>query len=88
MTTLIKQDLDEFNKFVQSYPNAEDDLSLEDYVCLWRAANERDETIAAIREGLDDLEAGRVRPADAVMADLRQYGRSRSRLGPSHGIFD
>ena len=72
MTALIEQDLDEFNKFVQAHPNAEDNLSLEDYICLWRAASERDETIAAIREGLDDLEAGRVRPADAVMADLRQ----------------
>lgn len=72
MTTLIEQDLGEFNKFVQSYPNAGDNLSLEDYICLWRAASERDETIAAIREGLDDLEAGRTRPADAVLDDLRQ----------------
>ena len=37
-TGLIEQDLDEFNKFVQTYPHAGDDLSLEDYVCLWRAA--------------------------------------------------
>ena len=41
MTTLIEQDLGEFNKFVQSYPNAGDNLSLEDYIYLWRAASER-----------------------------------------------
>ena len=72
ITTLIEQDLDEFNKFVQAYPNAGDDLSLEDYICLWRAAIERDETIAAIREGLDDAQAGRVRPAVLVLSELRQ----------------
>ena len=90
MTALIEQDLDEFNKFVQAHPNFEDNLSLEDYVCLWRAASERDETIAAIREGLDDLEVGRVRPADAVMAALRQRlgVRGWSRYGRSHGTID
>ncbi len=36
---------------------------------------ERDETIAAIREGLADLEAGRAKPARAALKALaRKYG--------------
>lgn len=72
MTTLIEQDLDEFRQFVQTRRHDVNNLSLEDYVCLWRAARERDETVIAIQAGLDDLESGRVRPAEDVMADLRQ----------------
>ena len=37
-----------------------------------RDLQEREDTLAAIREGLADVAAGRVRPADEVMAELRQ----------------
>ncbi len=40
------------------------------------AANaERDAIVAAIREGLDDVKAGRIKPARAVLGRLaRKYG--------------
>jgi predicted transcriptional regulator len=51
-------------------------LTLEDALGLWEYENsseeEREETLTAIREGLDDLDAGRTRPAYEVLAALRQ----------------
>jgi len=41
---------------------------------LWR---EREETIAAIREGLADVEASRTFPADVVVRELRAKLRGR-----------
>lgn len=46
---------------------SEEDLLLE----AMRALQDRNETIGGIREGLADLEAGRVRPLDVVDAELR-----------------
>ena len=70
---VIEHDLRDFEKFVmdsaEEHPQS---LDLEDYVCLWRARREREDTAVAIQEGLDDLAAGRVRPAADVMAELRQ----------------
>ena len=71
--SVIERELEDFQRFVLSQSQtAPGDLALEDYICLWRAQRERHETIVAIREGLDDLEAGRVRPAEEVLAELRQ----------------
>lgn len=71
--TGIAQDLEDFDRFVLGRLRDEaNELSLEDYVCLWRAERERADTIAAIQEGLDDLAAGRVRPAEDVLRGLRQ----------------
>jgi hypothetical protein len=70
---VIERDLDDFQQFVRGRLRDEpDQLSLEDYVCLWRAERERDEAIAAIQEGLDDLAVGRVRPAETVLTELRR----------------
>jgi len=45
-----------------------------------RALGERHEELAAIQAGIDDSEAGRVRPFDDVDADLRrQFGFSNER---------
>jgi|WetSurMetagenome_2_1015567.scaffolds.fasta_scaffold1000943_1 Arc/MetJ-type ribon-helix-helix transcriptional regulator len=46
---------------------SEDEVLLE----AMRALHERDEAIASIKEGLLDLEAGRVRPLNAVDIELR-----------------
>ena len=71
--SVIERDLRDFEQFViQAAAGSDDDLALEDYVCLWRARQERESTCEAIREGLDDLNAGRVRSADEVIAELRQ----------------
>lgn len=70
---VIERDLRDFEQFVMDSVDAKSDaLALEDYVCLWRAQREQQDTTAAIQEGLDDLAAGRVRPAAEVMAELRR----------------
>ena len=46
--------------------------TLDDLVIEWESTQHRDEINAAIREGIDDIEAGRHRPAAEVMADLRK----------------
>ena len=71
--SVIERDLRSFEQFVLDRAEApSNDLDLEDYVCLWRATQEREETLAAIQEGMADIAAGRTRPADEVMAELRQ----------------
>lgn len=47
---------------------SEDDLLLEAMLAL----RERDEAVAGIRQGLADLDAGRVRPLANVDAELRR----------------
>ena len=70
---VIEHDLRDFEKFVMnSVEDHPEVLDLEDYVCLWRARREREDATIAIQEGLDDLAAGRVRPAAEVIAELRQ----------------
>ena len=46
---------------------SEDDVLVE----AMQALRDRDEAIAGLREGLADLDAGRVRPLDHVDAELR-----------------
>ncbi len=71
--SVIERDLRDFEQFVLDTSEAESEaLELEDYVCLWRARQEQAATRAAIQEGLDDLDAGRVRPAAEVLAELRK----------------
>ncbi len=58
--------------------NGGSDLTLEECLDLWEYENqsdeERDDTLAAVREGLADVEAGRTRPAEDVIRDLcRKY---------------
>ncbi len=70
---VIERDLHDFEQFVMDCVEEQSEtLDLEDYVCLWRARREREDTTAAIQEGFDDLAAGRVRSAADVMAELRQ----------------
>ena len=55
--------------------NSEDDVLVE----AMQALRDRDETIAGIREGLSDLDAGRVRPLGDVDAELRtKHGIARN----------
>ncbi len=55
----------------------DDELTLEDYGCSWQVRQEHALSCEAIREGLDDLNAGRVRPADEIISELRQRGLSK-----------
>lgn len=70
--SVIERDLRDFEQFVLEAEAESKDLELEDFVCLWRARKEQEATRAAIQEGLDDLNAGRVRPAADVLAELRK----------------
>ena len=55
--------------------NSEDDVLVE----AMQALRDRDEAIAGIREGLSDLDAGRVRPLCDVDAELRnKHGIARN----------
>jgi predicted transcriptional regulator len=61
--------LEQFHRFLTGQlQNGGSLLSPEQVLAMWR---ERTETIAAIREGLEDLEQGRTRPAHEVLAELR-----------------
>jgi len=69
MATECKNDLESFHQFVgDRLKSGGANLSPEQVLALWR---DRLETVEAIREGLDDVKAGRVRPAGEVLEELR-----------------
>ena len=77
MATDRANDLKAFRDFAdQQLSNGGADLTLEEALGLWEYENqteeERADTLAAIREGLADVEAGRVRPAREAIAELRR----------------
>ena len=70
--SVVERDLRDFERFVLDTEPESSELELEDWVCLWRARKEQEATRAAIQEGFEDLDAGRVRPAADVFAELRK----------------
>lgn len=66
--------LENFHQFIgeQLRSNASPEISPEEALVLWR---ERQETIEAIREGLDDVESGRVKPLDDFLRDFESRHR-------------
>ncbi len=56
--------------------NSVANLTLDDALGLWESENapdvEQEETLAAIRRGLADVDAGRTRPAREAIAQLRR----------------
>ncbi len=70
MSTSSPTLLESFHEFVgrQLASSAVEQMSPEEALARWR---EQEETIAAIREGLADVEAGRVRPVEDVIRELR-----------------
>ena len=70
-------DLRAFRDFADSkLSNGGASLSLEDALDLWECENapeeEREETLKAIRRGLDDMHAGRTRPFEEFDRDFRE----------------
>lgn len=67
--------LDAFQQFAVQKVDAGEAQSLEELFDLWRLEHptpeEQAEIHDAIRQGLADIKAGRYRPADAVMRELR-----------------
>ncbi len=77
---VTQAEIDEFEAFVRQRLQAgESAPSLEDCLRLWRKEQEHAATLAAIREGLDDVARGRVRPADEVLQELRAELKTRAR---------
>lgn len=69
MSTATKDELRSFHEFVgRQLDNGGAHLTPEEVLSLWR---ERVATIESVRRGLVDIEAGRTRPADEVLDELR-----------------
>ena len=66
--------LENFHRFIgeqlRSRPSAS--ISPEEALVLWR---ERQETIEGIREGLEDVESGRIKPLDEFLRDFENRHR-------------
>ncbi len=73
--SVTSDELENFHHFAQVRLQTAPVESLEELVDIWRlehpSADERAEIHDAIRQGLADIQAGRGRPADEVMIDLR-----------------
>jgi predicted transcriptional regulator len=84
MATDRVNDLQAFKSFIdEKLANGEADLTLDEALARWEYENsseeEREETRAAIRRGLADIEAGRVGP-------FEEFDRGfRARHAPSEG---
>jgi hypothetical protein len=81
MSTTLDE-LAAFQQFAVQKVDSGEAESLEELFDLWRlehpTAEEQAEIHEAIRQGLADIEAGRYRPAEEVMGELRaKYGLSR-----------
>lgn len=77
MTTGHVDDARAFRTFLEAkLIGGEPAPSLDECLALWVYENatddEREDTLAAIRRGLADVEAGRVVPAREAIADLRR----------------
>jgi predicted transcriptional regulator len=69
MSTSMSNELASFHDFVGEKLRAGGTpLSPEQVLAQWK---ERVETIASVERGLDDVEAGRTRPAQEVIDELR-----------------
>jgi predicted transcriptional regulator len=71
----ISDEFASFTQFANVRLQSEPVESLEELVDLWRlehpTAEEQADVQDAIRQGLADIEAGRYRPVDVVMEELR-----------------
>lgn len=74
---MTQQEIDSFHQFAINKLGLDDadELLLDDVFDIWRIENpsssELSESLASLRRGLADLEAGRVFPARAVIEELR-----------------
>lgn len=77
MASIALEELRSFHEFIvkKLEENGPEALTPEEALDLWRFENptpeEHEANLKAIRDGLEDLNAGRVRPAREVLAELR-----------------
>ncbi len=73
---VTQQDLDSFHRFAQQKLQNGGAESIEELFDLWRieqpSPEDENEIHAIIRQGLADIKAGRGRPAEDVISDLRR----------------
>jgi hypothetical protein len=70
--TVTPADIAEFSQYgSEQISNGGSDLTLAQLALRWQAARERAEMIAAIREGLADIEAGRTQDALEAIEEMR-----------------
>lgn len=70
---VTKADLADFHRFAEEQlDNGGSELSLDELVSQWHAGREREEVSDAIRESLDDIEAGRTQPFREATDEFRK----------------
>ena len=71
-----QEQIDSFNRFASEELRSGSTADIDELYSRWRIENpsqtERDEVNAIIRQGDEDIAAGRGRPADEVNEELRQ----------------
>ena len=81
--TVTQEQLDSFHRFAsEKLGNGGGELTWQELLALWRLENpseqERSQTNAAIRNALEEIEAGLVQPADEAMEEIRKdFGFSK-----------
>jgi len=68
--SVTKDEIESFGRFATDRLERGGDTSLEELVTLWRR-QQREGANAAIREGLQEADAGLGRPLDEFMSDFR-----------------
>lgn len=69
--SVSQHELDRFHEFASRELAGRRDLNLEDLVSQWRADQERSETVASVRRGVQDADAGRLSDLADVDAKVR-----------------
>jgi hypothetical protein len=64
--------LDDFHRFALQQVQIGDAESIAELARQWDAARERKEIEAALDEAMEDIKAGRYRPAEDVSRDMRK----------------
>ena len=69
---VTQEQLDEFHRFAsEKLSNGGGELSWPELLRLWQACREREEVNAAIRQGIEEMDAGLGRPLDEFMDEFR-----------------
>ena len=64
--------LDDFHRFAMHHLRSGDAESIAELARQWEAARETEEIKEALAEAMEDIKAGRYRPAEDVSRDMRK----------------
>lgn len=68
----VREDLDNFYHFAIARLDQAPETPLDELLMYWYDDRDRDAINEAIRRGIADVDAGRCRPADEVMEEIRK----------------